>query len=1368
MDYTVLHLHTEYSLLDGFNQIEKLAKHLNDIGVKACSITDHGNMFGAIEFYKTMKKYGIKPIIGLEAYIHNNDDISFKMYPPRPGEKIGRKDPIYHLCLYAKDEIGYKNLMYLTSMSYIKGYYYKPRINKKILREHAQGLICSSACLAGEIARNVNFNQQYLHKNNPQGYEHSKKVIMEFKEMFGDDFYLEIMRHGLYDELNIDDDLIRLAKETNTKLIATNDAHYTYKEQALLQKISFTINTQSVKSKSSDDDFDTDDKALAHLPADDRLKRTLLSEFYVKSADEMLEIFADIPEAVANTNEIANKCNLQIKLGNATPPNFKFTREYAAKLNLSLPEPNNEYSLANDSALFEYQCHKGLQDRLRFIDTSRHGVYKARLEQEIQIINNMKFPGYMLIVADFIGYAKSQGIPVGPGRGSAAGSLVAYALKITDIDPIPYNLLFERFLNPERISMPDIDVDFCQDRRGEVIDYVIEKYGEYNVAQVVTFGKMLAKGAVRDVARVMEVPYDDADKFAKLIPDEPGITLTKRKNKIGEYEDGAYEKEPKIAEQMAKDVLLERTWEYACGLEGYVRNTGMHAAGIVISNEPLWNKTPLWHPTTNRANQHVTQYYKDYLEDVDLIKFDFLGLKTLTVIENAKKLIKARFNKEIIWEQIDFNDPKTYETIQSGDTLGIFQIESSGMQDLAAKLKPDCFEDIIAMIALYRPGPLESGMVDDFIAIKHGLKKAEYAFSSLEPILSPTYGVIVYQEQVMQVVQEIGGFSLGGADLVRRAMSKKKEDEMIKIRAQYLEGARNKGYDENKASDLFELIMKFAAYGFNKSHSAAYGMVCFQTAYLKTYYPAEFMAALLTSEGGNVDKISKYKDEINRLGYAMLPPNVNESMREFSVTSKDGKDAIIYGLDSIKMLGTPVVDAIIKERGDKPFANLGDFLGRVSSYSIFNKKGYEALIKAGAVDIFGINRRTFMENIEQILEQAKAARTAKEELAGSLFADDESMQSTSFDLSFIREFSEYSKKDMLAYEKEVLGFYASGHPLDEYKEQIESVPHTNSSQLENAEDASEVMLIGTIEKYDSKIFDSGTKMHILTVMDMDGNTEIVAYDAYNKIENKGNGPFGFKVKVNKNGERMRLALVEAYELSEAKNVKLKAGRISDDEIKANAELFASPHAKISELSSIKAQSILIAKISSYEQKTSKAGNIYARIDLIDESGAVQLTGFSDCLQMLQDSNPKALYGVIINPSKDNSNKPTIASIVQKEQICEFVPYKERKRSFKDRVNNSDSYGAYNGFNDAAQSLDSIKKAACNEPIEITGELAVEIDLRELSHKAITAIHALASRENGSLRLILHVKSPSSQTYLYRTSFGVSEGFDSKIKRALSA
>ena len=943
-DYTHLHLHTEYSLLDGTNKIKELAKRLKELGIKSCAITDHGNMFGAIDFYTTMKNEGIKPIIGIETYLHNHEDLTDKSTRQR-----------FHLCLYAKNEIGYKNLMYLSSQAYIDGFYYNPRINKKILREHSEGLICSSACLAGEVNFHLNLNQRNK-KRGAKGYEAAKKAALEYKEIFGDDFYLEIMRHGINDQQNIDDDIIRIAKETGIKLIATNDAHYTLKENAVAQKIYVYIS--------------------ANKNYNEKVAQSILSEFYVKSGDEMLSIFSDIPEAVANTNEIVEKCNLEISLGNPTPPNFKFTIQEAAKLGLTLPNPKNEYDLENDSALFEFVCRKGLEDRLKFVPKEKHEDYKKRLELEINVINGMKFPGYMLIVADFINWAKDHDIPVGPGRGSAAGSLVSYAMKITDLDPLPYNLLFERFLNPERISMPDIDVDFCQYRRGEVIEYVIEKYGASNVAQVATFGKLLAKGVIRDVARVMGMPYAEADAMAKLIPDELGIKLQSYEKK-GKIIPGAFEKEPKIGELISSNSLANEVWEHSCELEGLNRNPGMHAAGIVISNEPLWNKTPLWRQSDAAPGHYITQYKKDYLEDVDLIKFDFLGLKTLTVIDNAKKLIKLRFNKDIVWEQIDFNDKKTYETIQSGNTLGIFQIESDGMQNLSQKLRPDHFEDLIAMIALYRPGPLNSGMVDDFIDIKHGKKKMEFPFPELEKILAPTYGVIVYQEQVMQVVQEVGGFTLGGADLVRRAMSKKKEDQMLKMKNEYLEGARAKGFDERKADALFELIMKFAEYGFNKSHSAAYALITFQTAFLKTYYPAEFMAALISSESDNVDKVVKYIDEIKRLDMELLPPDINKSIRDFGVVSEGEKSSIIYGMGAIKGVGSAAIDNILEARKEGEFTSLDNFISRTDGNKV-NKRVYEALIKSGAFDDFGFSRKMLLFNIEKITDGTRRFSKSKE------------------------------------------------------------------------------------------------------------------------------------------------------------------------------------------------------------------------------------------------------------------------------------------------------------------------------------------------------------------------------------------------------
>jgi DNA polymerase-3 subunit alpha len=781
--FTHLHLHTEYSLLDGANKIKPLAKRIKALGMDSVAMTDHGNMFGTIDFYNAMKAEGIKPIIGMEAYLHNQPDL---------GDKTVRQR--FHLCLYAKNDIGYKNLMRLSSEAYINGFYYYPRINWELLAAHSEGLICSSACLQGEVNWQLNLSDRNL-KLGAKGYEEAKKIALKYKALFGEDFYLEMMRHGIGDQHRIDKQIIQIAQETGIKIIATNDTHYAVQKDADAHEAFMCI-------------------AMNKLYDDPNRLRHSVHEFYVKSPEEMALLFADIPEALENTQEIAQKCNLEIKLGNPTPPNFKFARERAEAIGLKLPEPEVEYSLENDKVLFIEESRRGLQERLKIVPEQKHQEYHDRLQVEIDIINNMKFPGYMLIVWDFVDAAKQMGIPVGPGRGSAAGSLVAYALRITDIDPMPYGLLFERFLNPERISMPDIDMDFCQARRQEILDYVVEKYGRVNVAQIITFGKLLAKGVIRDVARVLDMPYAKADAMAKLIPDELGIDLKK-----------SYEKEPKIKELLESDPSAKRVWEYALALEGLNRNAGTHAAGVVISNEPLWQKTPLFKPSG--LDTLATQYSGKYVEDVDLIKFDFLGLKTLTVIEEALKLVEKRHNRQINFVEENIEDREVYDYIGTGNTLGLFQIESAGMQELAKKLKPDGFEDVIAMLALYRPGPMESGMLNDFVERKHGRAEITYMFPELEPILKPTYGVIVYQEQVMQIVQTIGGFSLGGADLVRRAMGKKIKEEMDKLQAEFADGAAEKGFDRAKAEELFDLIVKFAGYGFNKSHSAAYAMITF-------------------------------------------------------------------------------------------------------------------------------------------------------------------------------------------------------------------------------------------------------------------------------------------------------------------------------------------------------------------------------------------------------------------------------------------------------------------------------------------------------------------------------------------------------------
>ncbi|HIP46308.1 MAG TPA: DNA polymerase III subunit alpha [Campylobacterales bacterium] len=1083
-NFTHLHLHTEYSLLDGANKIKDLAKKVKKLGMTSVAMTDHGNMFGAIDFYVTMKKEGIKPIIGMEAYIHNQDEL---------GDKSTRQR--FHLCLYAKNEIGYKNLMYLSSQSYINGFYYYPRINKKLLIERSEGLVCSSACLQGEVNWHLNLSERNV-KNGAKGFDRAVEVALEYKEIFGDDFYLEIMRHGIGDQLSIDEKIIEVAQKSGVKIIATNDTHYLEQQYAESHEAFMCI----AMNKEYDDP--------------NRMRHSV-HEFFVKSPDEMLALFADMPEAIENTQEIVDKCNLEIKLGNPTPPNFKFVKEFA--IADGVPECDN------DADYFVYKCKEGLEKRLEFVAKEKHEEYKERLEFEMNIINTMNFPGYMLIVWEFIAESKRRGVPVGPGRGSAAGSLVAFSLEITDIDPMKYDLLFERFLNPERVSMPDIDIDFCQKRRGEIIDYVVDKYGRNNVAQVITFGKLLAKGVIRDVARVMAMPYAEADKMAKLIPDELGINLEE-----------SYKKEPKIKELIESNAQAKRVWEFALALEGLNRNSGMHAAGLVMSNEELWHKAPLYKST--KDDSYVTQYSLKYLEDVDLIKFDFLGLKTLTVLDDAFKLIKARYDKDINFNKIDFDDPEIYKLIQTGATVGLFQIESSGMQSLNERLAPTNFEDLIAVLALYRPGPMESGMLDDFIDRKHGRQSIIYDFPELEPILKPTYGVIVYQEQVMQIVQTIGGFSLGGADVVRRAMGKKIKEEMDKLKGEFADGASKKGFDRKKSEELFDLIVKFAGYGFNKSHSAAYAMITFETSYLKTYYPQEFMSALLTSEADNTEKVVKYVDEVKRLGIKLLPPSATESLIAFSPKESEDEHAILFGLGAIKGVGSKAIESVIEARDEKDFVDLNDFIARIDTGKV-NKRVLEALIKSGAMDSFGYSRRTLLDNIEKIVLAGADAARAQKMAENSLFGDSEEMMSVNIELE---NGDEYDAKTILQLEKETLGFYVSGHPLDDFREKINSTPHTLSSEIDTLADGSKTFFIGKVEEVVQKISKKGNKFGIVNLMDLHGNIEMMIFEKMMiQLQMMDlNQPVAFKVLVNKDDRGTNIRVQKIVELDDAKKEKV--------------------------------------------------------------------------------------------------------------------------------------------------------------------------------------------------------------------------------------
>lgn len=1085
LPFTHLHLHTEYSLLDGANKVDALAKKLVELGLKACAITDHGAMFGAVHFYKTLKKAGIKPIIGLEAYIHNGEEMDDKNVQS------------FHACLLAKNDIGYKNLMILASRAYIEGFYYSPRVNKKLLREHSEGLICTSACLAGEVARHLNIDTKRKFKNfTPGGYDEAKRVALEYKEIFGDDFYLEIMRHGIDDQLAIDEGTIKLSIETGIKLIATNDTHYTEPEDSEAHEAFMCISQQTTLE---------DPKRMKHS----------VHEFFVKSAAQMAENYADIPEALINTQEVVDKCALELKLGSPTPPNFKFTREWI--------NPDTGELFADDDELFAFKSREGLVKRLLNIDPAKHDEYRARLEVEIEIINKMKFPGYMLIVWDYIRYAKENAIPVGPGRGSAAGSLVAFALEITDIDPLPYNLLFERFLNPERVSMPDIDTDFCQERRDEVIEYVAKAYGRLNVAQVITFGSLLAKGVIRDVARVMGIAYAEADRIAKLIPEKLGITLKE-----------AYEQEPKMKEAIDSDPKIAKMWEFAVKLEGLKRNAGTHAAGLVISNEELWHKTPLF---KSNVGAIATQYDGRFLEDVDLIKFDFLGLKTLTVIDNAVKIIKESYGVDIDWNKMPMDDARVFDLVQSGATIGLFQIESDGMQNLVTRLKPTSFEDIIAILALYRPGPMESGMLDDFIERKHGRARIEYSFSELVEILEPTYGVIVYQEQVMQIVQKIGGFSLGQADLVRRGMGKKDIKYIEEQKAVFASGAAAQGLDAKKAEDLFDLILKFAGYGFNKSHSAAYAMITYRTAYLKAYYGAAFMAALLTSEMDNTDKIVKYIDEIKRMGIALLPPSVARSSIDFRPIKEDGKEYILFGLGAIKGVGAAALESILASRADGAFVDMSDFVSRIDSQKV-NKKVLESLMKSGSMDSFGFSRRSLLFHVETLVEAAHDSTRAKKEAGGSLFGDDEEMTKVNVTIARMPEFE---PKEILEFEKETLGFYVSGHPLDSFRPKIDAIEYTLSSEIDDLADGSNTMVIGKVENITHKISKKNNrKFAILTIMDFHGSLELMIFDDHVKVLEEMNleEPVALTINVSKTEQFTRINARKILTLDEARKQKV--------------------------------------------------------------------------------------------------------------------------------------------------------------------------------------------------------------------------------------
>ncbi len=1082
--FTHLHVHSQYSLLDGAIRLPDLFKTVRGHGMDAVALTDHGNMYGMVDFYKRAKAEGIKPIFGCETYITSDRF-----------DRTERKN--YHLILLAKDQVGYHNLQYLNSKGFLEGFYYNPRIDKTILRERSEGLIGLSACLGGEIAQTLNSG----------GYAAAREVAKEYAGIFAPgDFFLEVMDNGLPEQAVLNGELRNIAKETGIPLVATGDCHYVARKDARAHEVLMAIQQGRTL---------TDEKRLKHD----------VDSYYIKTSAEFETAFHDLPQALESTADIAKRCNVELDLGKTYLPRFRVPPEFGGN------GPSETWDL---DGFTRTVANKGLERR--FDEMSALGIkfdpdqYRARLEIELGVLFKMGFSGYFLIVWDFINHAKEQGIPVGPGRGSGAGSIVAYSMRITDIDPIPYNLLFERFLNPERVSMPDFDIDFCMNRRGEVIKYVVEKYGKDNVGQIVTMHQLKSRGVIRDVGRAMGMPYGEVDKIAKLVP-EP---VQGKAPSIVE----AMEAEPKLREIYEDQASPYRELlEIGQALEGLNRHAGMHAAGIVIAEKPLWEYVPC---SRGPDGEIVSQFAKDEVEQAGLVKFDFLGLKTLTVIDITIRLLKKeKPNFDIT--AIPLDDKGVYDMIAAGDTTGVFQLESSGFKELLKKLKPDCFEDIIAAGALYRPGPLEGGMVDDFINRKHGRTKVTYQHPSLEPILKDTYGVIVYQEQVMQISQALAGYSLGKADLLRRAMGKKKKEVMEKEKAGFLAGAEALAIDAALADEVFELMSKFAAYGFNKSHSAAYGLVTYQTGYLKHYFPEEFMAGLLTCDKEDTDKIVKNVAEVRGLGIEVRRPDVNESEIDFSVVSEelkadakkhktDGRKSvrkqvkgtvaqqhrkyIRFGLSAVKGVGEGAVASMVETRTkDGPFRSVWDFCSRVDTKKV-NKKVLEALIKSGAFDDLDpeANRARMFAELEGAVESAQKAARERESGQTNLFglmmaapAPGGSPATPEWNSAAKRELAlvpDWLPKERLAFEKEALGFYISGHPLDRYAADLKRFGATPTSTVQEREDWEEVRVGGVVSAWKEWPLKSGDgRMAVFTLEDTVGGVKVACFNkAFQQFE----------------------------------------------------------------------------------------------------------------------------------------------------------------------------------------------------------------------------------------------------------------------------
>ncbi len=1013
-DFVHLHSHTVYSLLDGHSRTNDIARKAAELGMPAAAITDHGVMYGVVEFYRTCKEHGVKPILGCEVY---------EARRTRFDKEPGLDDDPYHLVLLAEDMEGYRNLIKIVSAAHLEGFYYKPRVDLDLLAQHSKGIICLSACIAGSIPRAA------LDGN----YQEAVKKALRFREIFGkDNFYLEIQDNGLADQKRANRALLDIANETRTPVVATNDSHYTNREDARAHDILLCIQTNKLVNDPTRLRFGSD-------------------EFYFRPAEEMYRVFSYVPEALKNTVLIADRCNVQLEFGKTNLPTFK------------CPEGFNE------STYLRKLCEERLPSR--YPDPPQE--VRDRLEYELKVIDQMGYPGYFLIVSDFVEYARSRNIPVGPGRGSAAGSLVAYVLGITQIDPLKYGLLFERFLNPARVTLPDMDIDFCFERRGEVIEYVTQKYGADCVAQIITFGTMAARAVIRDVARAMDIPYSEADKLAKAVPAQLGITL-----------DRALDTSPELKKMYSENEKYRDVIDIGRALEGIPRHSSVHAAGVVITGRPLVEFVPVQRTADGDV---VTEFTMDVLEDLGLLKMDFLGLRTLTVIDHTIKSIKRNRGIDLDLSKIPLDDARSYGILERGETLGIFQLESDWVRDFLKDLKPRRFEDVIASVALCRPGPMEH--IPEFIAAKTG--EGKYLHPKMEPILSETHGVMVYQEQIMQVASAMAGFSLAEADILRRAVGKKKKDLLDKMEQSFVSGCVEHSVPKRVAMEVYDLIMKFANYGFNKAHAASYGLIAYQTAYLKANFPAEFMAALLTSVAGASDKVSEYVDECRRLGIKVLPPDINESLWDFTVT----KDGIRFGLAAVKNVGEAAVESIIRCREkDGPFTSLSDFCSRVDSRAL-NRRVIESLIRSGSMGSLG-GRAQLMEALDGVI--SRVSRTSRNGSANqmSLLGPGQ----VKAPAEGLPQVPEYPRNELLRMEKELLGLYISGNPLKECERRLSKLVTHTCSELGQTTDGSRVTTGGLIAGVKRITTKNGDMMAFVTLEDLSGSVEVVVFPrVYSKI-----------------------------------------------------------------------------------------------------------------------------------------------------------------------------------------------------------------------------------------------------------------------------